>query len=136
MRRGASTRSKQSNKQCQSRRVRGRSRIDVTRGPAQDRHRSLSAWKFFAAAFAIAGGAPPDLIRFDRYAVSEWAARGAFAKLDEFVRRDATRDDADAIRPENFHRPCWDEVVYEHPLTHERGVYAVPADVDDRALFY
>ncbi|HEY4283517.1 MAG TPA: hypothetical protein VGM62_10680, partial [Chthoniobacterales bacterium] len=30
---------------------------------------------------SVAGGAPPDLIRFDRYAIGEWAARGAFAKL-------------------------------------------------------
>src|SRR5258708_29160387 len=28
---------------------------------------------------SVAGGMPPDLIRFDRYAISEWAARGAFA---------------------------------------------------------
>src|SRR5579859_3500497 len=27
----------------------------------------------------VAGGMPPDIIRFDRYAVTEWAARGAFA---------------------------------------------------------
>src|SRR4051794_11155664 len=38
---------------------------------------------------SVAGGAPPDVIRFDRYAISEWAARGAFAKLDDFIARDA-----------------------------------------------
>ncbi|HEX8679374.1 MAG TPA: extracellular solute-binding protein, partial [Chthoniobacterales bacterium] len=85
---------------------------------------------------SVAGGAPPDLIRFDRYAVSEWAARGAFAKLDEFVAGDVSSDDPAAIRPENYYRSCWDEVVYEHPITRERGIYAIPADVDDRALFY
>ncbi|MEY2546693.1 MAG: multiple sugar transport system permease protein, partial [Verrucomicrobiota bacterium] len=85
---------------------------------------------------SVAGGAPPDLIRFDRYAISEWAARGAFARLNQFVRRDEASNDPNAVRPENFYRACWEEVVYEHPLTHERGIYAVPADVDDRALFY
>src|SRR6266699_3168258 len=39
---------------------------------------------------SVAGGMPPDLIRFDRYAICEWAARGAFAKLDEFVALEAT----------------------------------------------
>jgi multiple sugar transport system permease protein len=85
---------------------------------------------------SVAGGVPPDLVRFDRYAISEWAARGAFAKLDEFVARDATSNDEAAIRPENFYKSCWDEVVYEDPTSHERGIYAIPADVDDRALFY
>src|ERR1700731_2002391 len=85
---------------------------------------------------SVAGGRPPDLIRFDRYAVSEWAARGAFAKLDDFVARDATSTDSDAIRPEGFYKPCWEEVVYENPVTGDRGIFAIREDVDDRALFY
>lgn len=85
---------------------------------------------------SVAGGAPPDVIRFDRYAVSEWAARGAFAKLDDFVEADRLTGDEAAIRPENFYKSCWEEAVYENPITHERGIYAIPADVDDRALFY
>ena len=85
---------------------------------------------------SVAGGMPPDLIRFDRYAISEWAARGAFAKLDEFVARDATNPADHAIRPENFYPSCWEEVIYENPVTNERGIFAIPADVDDRALFY
>ena len=85
---------------------------------------------------SVAGGMPPDIIRFDRYAVSEWAARGAFAKLDDFVARDASSNAPNAIHPENFYRSCWEEVVYEDPVTGDRGIYAVPADVDDRALFY
>src|SRR5438552_17958161 len=32
---------------------------------------------------SVAGGMPPDLIRFDRYAISEGAARRAFARLDD-----------------------------------------------------
>ena len=27
-------------------------------------------------------------------------------------------------------------MIYENPVTHDRGVFAIPADVDDRALFY
>jgi ABC-type sugar transport system permease subunit/ABC-type glycerol-3-phosphate transport system substrate-binding protein len=85
---------------------------------------------------SLAGGTPPDLILFDRYAVSEWAARGAFTRLDEFVAREASNPAPDAIRPENFYKSCWDEVVYENPTTHERGIYGIPEHVDDRALFY
>src|SRR5437762_12830506 len=85
---------------------------------------------------SLAGGMPPDLILFDRYAVSEWAARGTFTKLDEFVARESSNPAPDAIRPENFYKSCWDEVVYENPTTHERGINGIPEHVDDRALFY
>ena len=85
---------------------------------------------------SVAGGMPPDLIRFDRYAISEWAARGAFAKLDDFLARDASIHGSEAIRPENFYKSCWEEVIYENPVDHDRAVFAIPADVDDRALFY
>ncbi len=67
---------------------------------------------------------------FDRYAISEWAARGAFLKLDDFIARSLTSGDANAIRPENYYKSCWDEVRYEG------ATYGVPERVDDRALFY
>jgi ABC-type sugar transport system permease subunit/ABC-type glycerol-3-phosphate transport system substrate-binding protein len=85
---------------------------------------------------SVAGGMPPDLIRFDRYAITEWAARGAFAKLDDFVTRDARSADPAGVRPENFYKSCWEEVIYQNPVTNDRGIFAIPADVDDRALFY
>ena len=85
---------------------------------------------------SVAGGQPPDVILFDRYAVSEWAARGAFAKLDPFLAREAASADPDAIRPENYYRACWEEVLYTDPVTGDRGTYGVPERVDDRALFY
>ena len=59
---------------------------------------------------SVAGGEPPDVILFDRYAVSEWASRGAFLKLDDFIARGLTSGDPDAIRPENYYKSCWDEV--------------------------
>lgn len=33
----------------------------------------------------IAGGAPPDLVRQDRFAVGEWAVRDAFVRLDDYI---------------------------------------------------
>lgn len=78
----------------------------------------------------VAGGMPPDVIYFDRYAVSEWAARGAFTPLDEFLARDAASGRPDAVRAEDYFPSCWDEAVYQG------RVYGIPNKVDDRALFY
>src|SRR5439155_53717 len=99
----------------------------ASRGPTADPTRFL---------FSLAERMPPDFILFDRYAVSEWAARGAFTKLDEFVARESLNPAPDAIRPENFYKSCWDEVICENPITHERGIYGIPERVDDRAFFY
>ena len=54
----------------------------IVAGQSASRDQTADPMRFLVS---VAGGKPPDLIRFDRYAVSEWAARGAFAKLDEFV---------------------------------------------------
>jgi multiple sugar transport system permease protein len=85
---------------------------------------------------SVAGGTPPDLIRFDRYAVTEWAARGAFTRLDGYLARDAAAGGADALRAEDFYKSCWDEVVYRNPATGETGVYGIPEKLDDRMLYY
>jgi ABC-type sugar transport system permease subunit/ABC-type glycerol-3-phosphate transport system substrate-binding protein len=105
----------------------------IIKGQTASRDPTADPTRFLVS---VAGGMPPDLILFDRYAVSEWAARGAFTKLDEFVARESTNPAPDAIRPENFYKSCWDEIVYENPTTHERGIYGIPERVDDRALFY
>ena len=105
----------------------------IIKGQTASRDPTADPTRFLVSA---AGGMPPDLILFDRYAVSEWAARGAFTKLDDFVARESTNPAPDAIRPENFYKSCWDEVIYENPTTGERGIYGIPERVDDRALFY
>ena len=76
----------------------------------------------------VAGGAPPDLIQFDRFAVVEWASRGAFEDLTPFVKADRNRPDG--IRPENFYRPPWEEGIYKGK------VYAIPISVDTRGLYF
>ena len=105
----------------------------IIKGQTASRDPTADPTRFLVS---VAGGMPPDLILFDRYAVSEWGARGAFTKLDEFVARESTNPAPDAIRPENFYKSCWDEVIYENPTTHERGIYGIPERVDDRAFFY
>ena len=76
---------------------------------------------------SVAGGTPPDVIFFDRYAVAEWAARGGFEPLDGFIARDFGSVDAFASR---FYSPCWEEGKYKGK------VYGIPNSVDNRALFY
>ena len=84
----------------------------------------------------VAGGMPPDVIRFDRYAVTEWAARGAFADVTPLIEKDRASGRPDAIVPENYFDSCWDEVVFRNPVTGQKGVYGVPEKVDNRALYY
>jgi multiple sugar transport system permease protein len=73
---------------------------------------------------AIAGGAVPDVVYQDRFAVGQWAARDAFMPLDDFAK------DSPEIRPENFYEACWAEAQYDGKL------YAVPDSTDNRALYY
>ena len=105
----------------------------VIAGQSASRDQTADPTRFLVS---VAGGQPPDLLLFDRYAVSEWASRGAFTKLDRFLARDAGSEAPDAIHPENFYDSCWKEVVYTDPITGQSGIYGIPERVDDRALFY
>ncbi|GAB4186829.1 MAG: hypothetical protein Kow00105_01430 [Phycisphaeraceae bacterium] len=76
----------------------------------------------------VAGGSPPDLIHFDRFAVVEWASRGTFTDLTPFLEADRARPDG--IHASNYYRAPWEECVYEGK------VYAVPITVDTRGMYY
>lgn len=79
---------------------------------------------------SVAGGMPPDVIAFDRFAIAEWAARGAFQPLDGYIEQDLKNGVPDAIRREEFYPNVWQEARYQDKL------YGVPNQVDDRALVY
>ncbi|MBI4558320.1 MAG: extracellular solute-binding protein [Candidatus Hydrogenedentes bacterium] len=81
---------------------------------------------------SITGGDPPDVVTFDRFAVGEWAARGAFQSLQPFLERDLRerRDDPLTLRQDQFYPPCWAEASYHGEL------FAVPSDTDNRAMYY
>lgn len=81
---------------------------------------------------AIAGGDPPDVVWFDRFAVGEWAARNAFMSLQPFLDRDLRErpDDPLTLNPELFFKPCWAEANYKGEL------YAIPSDTDNRLMYY
>ncbi len=85
---------------------------------------------------SVAGGMPPDVIYFDRFAVAEWSARGAFADLAPFIDRDLATGHSDAVRRDDYYKTTWDEVVFTHPVTKHTGVYGVPDAFESRALIY
>lgn len=105
----------------------------VVSGQNASRNQTEDPTRFLVS---VAGGQPPDVILFDRFAVSEWASRGAFIKLDDRLRKDLAQQHPDAIRSEDYYETCWNEAVYTNPVTLEKGVYGIPASVDNRALFY
>ena len=93
----------------------------ITRDTAGDPTRFL---------LGVAGGEPPDVIFFDRFAIVEWAARGAFTDLNPYVQRDRETGHPDGIREEDFFDVAWQEPVYQDQL------FAIPTDTDTRALYY
>ncbi|MDA0840159.1 MAG: extracellular solute-binding protein [Planctomycetota bacterium] len=97
----------------------------VTQGTATVRDSVGDPTRFL---LGVAGGVPPDLIFFDRFAVVEWASRGAFTDLSPFIERD--KDHPDAIKQENFVEPAWNEPIYKGKI------YALANSVDTRALYY
>lgn len=76
---------------------------------------------------SIVGGVPPDVIHQDRFTVGDWASRGTFRALDDFL---AGESGVEAVRRENFYRAAWNEAVYQGK------VYAIPSGIDDRLLMY
>lgn len=108
----------------------------------------------------IAGGVPPEVVEYDRFAVCQWAARGAFLDLNPLIERDRTElaqakprlealhaagadtSETEAQRrgverletfnlgPGDFYPQTWDECSYQG------GQYGVPNFMDDRVLYY
>jgi len=108
----------------------------VISGQSAARNQTEDPTRFLVA---VAGGAPPDVIFFDRYAVAEWAGRGAFTPLDGYIQRDidavksGARTDItlkEVPTRDRFFAPCWEEAMYNGK------VYAIANTVDDRALYY
>ena len=79
---------------------------------------------------SVAGNSPPDVIEFDRYAVAEWAARGGFLPLDDFIAADQKANRPDAVKKEAYFPAAWEEAKYDGK------VYGVPMSIDNRALVY
>lgn len=76
---------------------------------------------------SIVGKVPPDVINQDRFTIGDWASRGTFMPLDDFIAQDSGPD---AIKAENYYPAAWNEALYEGK------VYAIPTGIDDRMLYY
>lgn len=72
---------------------------------------------------AVAGGASPDVVLFDRYKTGQFAARGALMALDSYI-------EARGINAADFFDAAWDETRYQGKS------YGVPFYVDNKALLY
>ena len=72
---------------------------------------------------SLVGGEPPDVILFDRFAISEWAAKGAFTPLDARVAQDLDAWNQWVASPDTATaRPPWPGAREEPP----RAVGAAP----------
>ncbi|MEZ5162370.1 MAG: extracellular solute-binding protein [Fimbriimonadaceae bacterium] len=78
---------------------------------------------------AIVGGSPPDLVRQDRFTMSDWASRGAFRALDDLMARDQGTDPR-TPRQDQYYPATWQETVYDG------NVYGIPIGADDRVLYW
>jgi multiple sugar transport system permease protein len=77
---------------------------------------------------AIVGGAPPDIVRQDRFTIADWASRNAFEPLDGLIERD--RAEPRGVRPEDYYPAAWEETQFEG------RTYGIPIAADNRALFW
>ncbi len=77
---------------------------------------------------AIVGGAPPDVLQFERYAVGDWVARGAFMPLDEFLAREDHSEFA--IKKEDYIPSSWEQCRIEGRQ------YAIPSWTNCFAMAY
>lgn len=108
----------------------------------------------------IAGGVPPEVVEYDRFAICQWAARGAFLDLNTLIEKDlAELESAEArlaqlqsagapddevnrqrervdflkrflIQADDFYPSTWDECMYAG------GQFGIPNYMDNRVLYY
>ena len=72
---------------------------------------------------AIAGGVPPDVAYFDRFATGSWAAEGALTDLSPYVKRDN-------VKASDYFDFAWQEANYLGKT------YALPLDTDGRFFYW
>ncbi len=77
---------------------------------------------------SIVGNVAPDAISQDRFTVSDWASRGAFLPMNQWIERDA----ADPLCPKEsqYYPAPWLEGSYDGKQ------YAIPTSADNRILYW
>ncbi|HEY2510100.1 MAG TPA: extracellular solute-binding protein [Polyangiaceae bacterium] len=105
-------------------------RVIATTGTAQDA--TGDAQRLLSAS---AGGVPPDVVFFDRFAIAEWAARHALEDLTPYL---AAQNPADANRIDldDYYPWAVREASYRAPgSSDEPRVYGIPTIADARFLY-
>jgi len=84
---------------------------------------------------AIAGGVPPDVVFFDRFAVGEWAAKNALEDLTPYLeKQDPTGPDR--IDLADYYPWAVEEASYHAPgAVGPRRIYGIPTVADARMLY-
>jgi multiple sugar transport system permease protein len=84
---------------------------------------------------AIAGGVPPDVVFFSRFATGEWASRGALLDLRPMLAAQRS-DDPQRIDLSEYYDFAVAEASYRPPgSTEESGIYGIPTSADLRILY-
>jgi ABC-type sugar transport system permease subunit/ABC-type glycerol-3-phosphate transport system substrate-binding protein len=84
---------------------------------------------------AVAGDVPPDLVMFDRFAIGEWAGRGALTDLNPYLAKQNPAD-PDRIRLQDYYNFTIEESQYRPPGTNQSpGLFGLPNSVDIRVLY-
>ena len=84
---------------------------------------------------AVAGGVPPDLVFFDRFAIGEWAGRQALTDLAPYVAEQKATD-RDRIDLGEYYPWSIREASYRPPgSVKQPGLYGLPTTIDIRVLY-
>jgi multiple sugar transport system permease protein len=84
---------------------------------------------------SVAGGVPPDVVVFDRFAIGEWAGRAALTDLDPYLAAQKA-DDPYRIKLGDYYKFTLEEARYRRPgTTGHAGLYGIPTGVDIRLLY-
>ena len=84
---------------------------------------------------AIAGGVPPDVVFFSRFATGEWASRGALLDLRPMLAAQPN-DDPQRIDLSEYYDFAVAEASYRPPGSSDApGVYGIPTTGDIRVLY-
>jgi multiple sugar transport system permease protein len=107
-----------------------RYRVMATTGTAQDA--TGDAQRLLSA---IAGGVPPDVVFFDRFAIGEWASKNALEDLTPYIEAQNPAD-PDRLDLRDYYPWAIEEASYRPPGSiAPRRVYGIPTIADARFLY-
>ncbi len=84
---------------------------------------------------AVAGEVPPDLVWFDRFAIGEWAGRGALTNLTPYLAKQ-NKKDPNYINLDDYYKFTLEEASYSPPGSGQKPeLYGLPTSLDIRVLY-